>query len=121
MVSKIKEKSAGRSTLAILAALLLAAGVAAVIVSCSDSSPGTTADGSTKKDVAVGQDGNITPKPDSTVDSFFWPDGTITSDAWPQDQGYTGSTFGCKDDSDCFGQKCCATPWGVRLCADACQ
>jgi hypothetical protein len=33
---------------------------------------------------------------------------------------YQGSTFGCRADSDCFGQKCCHTPWGVRLCAPSC-
>lgn len=40
---------------------------------------------------------------------------------WPPDTGYTGSPFGCQRDSDCFGLKCCETPWGVKLCAEVCQ
>jgi len=39
---------------------------------------------------------------------------------WPPDTGYIGSPFGCQKDSDCFGLKCCGTPWGVKLCADTC-
>jgi hypothetical protein len=34
---------------------------------------------------------------------------------------YVGAPFGCLKDSDCFGQKCCPTVWGVKLCADDCQ
>jgi hypothetical protein len=29
--------------------------------------------------------------------------------------------FGCQSDADCFGQLCCPTPWGVKLCAPACD
>ena len=53
--------------------------------------------------------------PDSqpSPDLFPWP---------PQDQGgYTPSPFGCQLDTDCFGIKCCPTPWGVKLCAPVCQ
>lgn len=68
---------------------------------------------------------------DTTVDGpqadFSWPD--QSQDHWPSqdttvDQGttdtYTGPPFGCKKDSDCFGLKCCPTPWGVKLCAPSC-
>jgi hypothetical protein len=34
--------------------------------------------------------------------------------------GYQAPPFGCAQDSDCFGQRCCPTPWGVRLCANSC-
>lgn len=39
---------------------------------------------------------------------------------WPPDTGYVGAPFGCHKDSDCFGLKCCETPWGVKLCAETC-
>jgi len=39
---------------------------------------------------------------------------------WPPDT-YAGSPFGCQQDSDCFGLKCCTTPWGVKLCAEVCE
>jgi len=39
---------------------------------------------------------------------------------WPPDT-YVGSPFGCQQDSDCFGLKCCTTPWGVKLCAEVCN
>lgn len=35
--------------------------------------------------------------------------------------GYSGNTFGCQSDNDCFGQRCCATPWGVKLCRSDCN
>lgn len=35
-------------------------------------------------------------------------------------QPYTSSPFGCRGDSECFGQRCCPTPWGVKLCAPSC-
>ena len=38
-----------------------------------------------------------------------------------QDQGgYKPSPFGCQVDAECFGLRCCATPWGVKLCAEEC-
>jgi hypothetical protein len=42
-------------------------------------------------------------------DSYQWPD------------VYTGSPFGCQSDTDCFGLRCCPTPWGVKLCAEVCE
>lgn len=50
-----------------------------------------------------------------------WPDTTAPDwFPWPKDT-YSGSPFGCQHDSDCFGLKCCPTPWGVKLCAEICQ
>jgi hypothetical protein len=48
--------------------------------------------------------------PPSQPDSFQWSDSYSSA-----------SPFGCKTDSDCFGLKCCPTPWGVKLCAEVCQ
>jgi hypothetical protein len=44
------------------------------------------------------------------------------ADGWTvvPDTGYGGSPFGCVRDSDCFGLRCCATPWGVKLCQEVC-
>ena len=59
------------------------------------------------------------PQPDQIV----WPDqGRPDQQIWPDTYSdtYSGAPFGCQADSDCFGQKCCATPWGVKLCAATC-
>jgi hypothetical protein len=56
-------------------------------------------------------------------DKVTWPDVT-RKDKWPWPaDGYSsgGSPFGCQVDSDCFGVKCCPTPWGVHLCATDCD
>jgi len=76
---------------------------------CSDDPvlPDTTA-----KDTSPTPD--TVPNPDN-----MWPDITPPVDQSP-DQ-YKGSKFGCKDDMDCFGKKCCPTPWGVKLCAPTCE
>ena len=53
-----------------------------------------------------------------------WPDAPPSQPdiwPWPPDTGYFGSPFGCQQDSDCFGLKCCDTPWGVKLCAEVCR
>ncbi len=42
-------------------------------------------------------------------DTTIWPD------------TYSGTPFGCTTDADCFGQVCCKTPWGVKLCMATCQ
>jgi hypothetical protein len=68
------------------------------------------------------------------VDSYFPPTPDVSPSPWPDTMpstggdtfwgnadGYSGSPFGCKQDSDCFGQVCCATPWGVKLCAPTCS
>jgi hypothetical protein len=55
----------------------------------------------------------------------WWPDGPQQQPDlypwWPDQGTYSGSPFGCQQDSDCFGLKCCPTPWGVKLCAEVCQ
>lgn len=66
-------------------------------------------------------------KPDSSPWSYpeasSWPEGsTPSSDQWPGTKldSYQGAPFGCQTDTDCFGLRCCDTPWGVRLCAERC-
>lgn len=50
------------------------------------------------------------------------PDWPPTPDQSPTkiDTGYKGGPFGCTHDAECFGLKCCPTPWGVKLCAESC-
>lgn len=57
-----------------------------------------------------------------TPDQYVWPDVSPQDQfVWPDgDTGYSGTPFGCQSDTDCFGQKCCPTPWGVHLCAPTC-
>ena len=101
--------------------LLIAAPLA--LLACPGSSPTTTR-----------HDGSGHP----AVDGPLWPD---ISNPYPDykkpadkpkvvDQRrdwysapdtYVGTPFGCVQDSDCFGQKCCLTVWGVKLCADDCE
>ena len=72
------------------------------------------------------------PTPDTyinLVDTRPWPDQPVLKkdtrppwDTWPWKQDtYVGTPFGCQVDSDCFGQLCCPTPWGVQLCAPTCD
>lgn len=63
---------------------------------------------------------DLVPWPDTTVDGYLWPDtGKQDGYVWP-DMYPSGTPFGCATDADCFGQKCCETPWGVKLCAPTC-
>lgn len=86
-------------------------------------------DGPPSTDTAVQPkyDGLYWPPPDSpqfpTPDTQYqWPDITPPQqDSYQWPDVYTGSPFGCKTDSDCFGLKCCSTPWGVKLCAEVCE
>jgi hypothetical protein len=56
------------------------------------------------------------PEPDLP----WWPDvGQPDGPIWP-DTYASGAPFGCASDADCFGQQCCPTPWGVKLCAPTC-
>lgn len=84
-------------------------------------------------EAGTGQDGTPPkkdinkPTPDQTQvqDGPVWPDIWPDSSGWPDwyqppDQ-YVSSPFGCTADADCFGQKCCPTPWGVKLCAPTCD
>jgi len=69
--------------------------------------------------------GNNPPKKDKggwpTPDQYQPP----PPDQWAPppkwDTGYKPSPFGCNVDAECFGLKCCPTPWGVKLCADTCN
>ncbi len=63
------------------------------------------------------------PLPDQKRDKFIWPDLPKPKDSWPwPHDGYPGtSPFGCQTESDCFGQKCCPTPWNIKLCAPDCS
>jgi hypothetical protein len=58
---------------------------------------------------------------DQGRDKHLWPDLTKPKDQWPwPTDNYQAIPFGCQSDADCFGQRCCATPWGVKLCAPEC-
>ena len=57
--------------------------------------------------------------PDKGPDQILWPD-LPPPDAEPDKGGYKPSPFGCTSDADCFGQRCCPTPWGVKLCSADC-
>jgi len=52
-------------------------------------------------------------------DQYVWPDQGADKTIWPDT--YSSGPFGCQADSDCFGLKCCPTPWGVKLCAPTCK
>lgn len=54
-------------------------------------------------------------------DSYVWPDTSNPGDMWQWPDLYSGTPFGCQSDADCFGRQCCATPWGVKVCADSCS
>lgn len=59
------------------------------------------------------------PQPDQ---GYQWPDGPPPQvDAYQWPDTYSGTPFGCQMDSDCFGLKCCPTPWGVKLCTEVCE
>jgi len=71
--------------------------------------------------------GEMQQPPDSSgvppaSETWTWPDITPIPDSapWTTPDSYTGSAFGCEQDSDCFGLSCCETPWGVKLCAATC-
>lgn len=85
-------------------------------------------------DTAGGQqDGLWWPNPDAPPQKwdtgnqqqdqgYQWPDGPppqVDSYQWPDT--YSGTPFGCQTDGDCFGLKCCSTPWGVKLCTEVCE
>ena len=102
------------------------------LVGCDeDTTPGTTPDlGGAVLDTGFKADtGGTTPKDKGApvVDQPLWPDiwgpegGGPKTDIFPQPDSYKPSPFGCSSDADCFGQKCCATPWGVKLCAPSCD
>jgi len=105
---------------------------ALALAGCEDDKPGTVV-----KDTGPGDGGgtaDISPDTKGTPDMAPTPDQPQWPDIWgpeggggkdlfphPDKKGYKGSPFGCTADADCFGQKCCPTPWGVKLCAPACD
>ncbi len=106
--------------LTLIVVLSLALGLA---LGCSDDDPPVGSDAPVKLD--NGNNGFPDTyqglEPISWPD-FSWPDTVAPADIfpWPSD-AYKGTTFGCRWDSDCFGQKCCPTPWGIKLCAPTCK
>lgn len=67
------------------------------------------------------KDGRVSKESAVPADTWRWPDSPKPSPDWPApSDGYTPAPFGCVVDADCFGQSCCPTAWGVRLCAPAC-
>jgi hypothetical protein len=107
-----------RFTLASLLCCFLVVG--GILSGCDDDS---TPPADTSGKVEAGSDmptGDIVPWPDAAQpDKFIWPDQGEDQIVWPD--AYSGTPFGCETDGDCFGQKCCPTPWGVKLCAPTCN
>ncbi len=69
-----------------------------------------------------GKTADISKTPDGPQWPDIWgPEGGTNKDIFPSPDGYKSSPFGCSADADCFGQKCCPTPWGVKLCAPSCD
>jgi hypothetical protein len=92
--------------------------VAGAFASCGGSNPPIHADAKVKE---AGPDGPNNPFPDvGPGRETVWPD-SVADSPWPITDGYTGGSFGCQVDSDCFGQMCCPTPWGVKFCAPSCD
>ncbi len=110
--------------LMLIAMFISSALVVGVLSSCSDDPVPITTDGPVvKKDGSVPLDQYVYPDIPPKPDRIIYPDVRPPSDVrpWVHAEGYTGGTFGCLSDSDCFGQLCCETPWGVNLCAPACE
>lgn len=108
-----------RWTVALLVASLgLVFGIG-LVSGCDDDTPPPAQD-TTKQDIGAHQD-TVAPWPDldQPPDQFVWPDQAPDTTIWPD--SYTGAPFGCQSDADCFGQKCCTTPWGVKLCSTTCN
>ena len=106
-------------------------GLVFLMPGCSDDPPPVYKDTfEDKKGVGSGEggtknDGNkpnpdIPGTPDQPVWPDIWPDTSKTPDWYQPPDWYSGSPFGCQTNADCFGQKCCPTPWGVKLCAPTC-
>ena len=93
--------------------------IAAALGACSDdTSP--PVDGAKVEAGGDGPTADTVPWPDQAQpDQFVWPDQGEDQIVWPDT--YSGTPFGCQSDADCFGQKCCPTPWGVKLCAPTCS
>jgi hypothetical protein len=112
-----------RSRLLVLLALLV--GGVLVTTSCGDSKPPASNPdkGVQWPEAGGGTDAPLDLPPPTPDKPFVWPDIKPPPDTtpWPKTEGYVPGPFGCQADSDCFGQKCCPTPWGVKLCAPTCD
>jgi hypothetical protein len=132
--------------LAVILASVLMLGVGSLIVSCGRSplgkADGPASDAASDGSDDGGDDGrpdvpwvfpdgprrdNLPPDwtipPDVDRDKFIWPDAPPKEDAWPKNDIYPGgggTPFGCFTDADCFHLRCCATPWGVKVCMEHC-
>jgi hypothetical protein len=93
--------------------------VLTVLGACDDDSSPPTDSTPVTEGGSDGPTADTMPWPDQAVpDQFVWPDQGQDQIVWPD--MYSGTPFGCQSDADCFGQKCCPTPWGVKLCAATC-
>ena len=119
-----------RYLVAVLAVGVL--GLVFMMPGCSDDPPPLYKDTfEDKKDQALGEGGTADlpqTKPDGPVTQDtvpvwpdIWPDTGQPLDWYQPPDWYSGSPFGCQTNADCFGQKCCPTPWGVKLCAPTCD
>ena len=110
--------SPGPSRLFIVGAALAGLLFAFSLSACDeDEGPGTTVDIGVDMETV---DQKVTPPVDLGPDTNSqWPDGPVPDQK--VDTGYKPSPFGCTSDKDCFGQRCCPTPWGVKLCTPSCD
>ena len=87
---------------------------------CDEETTGAHADMGAKPDLTAPDQA----APDQAAPDLPAVDGPVNiwPDIWGPEFGKmdTNAPFGCRFDSDCFGQKCCPTPWGVKLCAPSC-
>jgi hypothetical protein len=108
----------GRRSLSLMGAVALV--FVFILGSCGDSKPPVNPDKKITHEAGV--DGPTADVPTTTPDKYVWPDQKQGDKwPWPTPDQYVPTPFGCQADSDCFGQKCCATPWGVKLCAPTCD
>jgi len=94
---------------------------ALALMGCDSDSPAQTQEAGTQQDGPVFTNdfgGGTYDGP--RRDSYVWPDTGGSGDMWQWPDLYSGTPFGCQSDADCFGRQCCATPWGVKVCADSC-
>lgn len=132
--------------LAVALASLLLIGVGSLITSCGARSPlgkgdDPATDAATDGSDDGGDGGSDAPliwpdgprrdrqlpdwtiPPDVDGDKFVWPDAPPKDDTWPKNDIYpggSGTPFGCFTDADCFHLRCCATPWGIKVCMEHC-
>jgi hypothetical protein len=57
------------------------------------------------------------------AEAQVWPDlppPAIDQPPTTPPDAYSSAPFGCESAADCFGQECCPTAWGTRVCAPSC-